>query len=291
MNDEKIMENLLLTTKGVCDLYLHGTIESSNQNVHAAFDDALQGFGLHSCTFEHMGARYALIYAISPSEKARAWACRHTWLSIEEDIPSLSDAAQVFRRMNACLHGGFYLPRGCATRLPPDAPAPSPPDAARLTEAILQRQEERASALLTSYLDTYASLMKGPDMLIIRTADLLCHVSTLLHAHDEGVTPLRVTELCAGFQECGDFPAFRAVHPDALSRAALPDRSGPAVLHEPLLFQHAFLQALRRKAARFYPHGSAAKGLRAAAQHRPDRSRKPAGVIQQPAVHRSQAIH
>lgn len=41
MNDKEIMENLLQTTKGVCDLYLHGTIESSTQNVHAAFDDAL----------------------------------------------------------------------------------------------------------------------------------------------------------------------------------------------------------------------------------------------------------
>ena len=41
MNDQTIMENLLHTTKGVCDLYLHGTIESSTQNVHAAFDDAL----------------------------------------------------------------------------------------------------------------------------------------------------------------------------------------------------------------------------------------------------------
>ena len=29
MDDKCIMENLLLTTKGVCDLYLHGTIESS----------------------------------------------------------------------------------------------------------------------------------------------------------------------------------------------------------------------------------------------------------------------
>lgn len=35
------MENLLLTTKGVCDLYLHGTIESSTANVHQAFDSAL----------------------------------------------------------------------------------------------------------------------------------------------------------------------------------------------------------------------------------------------------------
>ena len=41
MNDKEIMENLLQTTKGVCDLYMHGTIESSTQNVHSAFDDAL----------------------------------------------------------------------------------------------------------------------------------------------------------------------------------------------------------------------------------------------------------
>ena len=41
MDDRCIMENLLLTTKGVCDLYLHGTIESSTQNVPQAFDQAL----------------------------------------------------------------------------------------------------------------------------------------------------------------------------------------------------------------------------------------------------------
>ena len=41
MNDQSIMENLLLTTKGVCDLYMHGAIESSTPNVHRAFDAAL----------------------------------------------------------------------------------------------------------------------------------------------------------------------------------------------------------------------------------------------------------
>ena len=40
--DKEIMENLLNTVKGVCDLYMHGTIESSTQNVHAAFDEALE---------------------------------------------------------------------------------------------------------------------------------------------------------------------------------------------------------------------------------------------------------
>ena len=41
MNDKCIMENLLLTTKGVCDLYMHGTIESPTANVHQAFTNAL----------------------------------------------------------------------------------------------------------------------------------------------------------------------------------------------------------------------------------------------------------
>ena len=41
MNDQMIMENILLTTKGACDLYMHGTIESATQNVQQAFDAAL----------------------------------------------------------------------------------------------------------------------------------------------------------------------------------------------------------------------------------------------------------
>ncbi len=42
MDDKTILENLLLTTKGVCDLYMHGTIESAGTtNVHAAFKSAL----------------------------------------------------------------------------------------------------------------------------------------------------------------------------------------------------------------------------------------------------------
>ena len=41
MNDRDIMENLLLTTKGVCDLFMHGAIESSTANVHQAFCSAL----------------------------------------------------------------------------------------------------------------------------------------------------------------------------------------------------------------------------------------------------------
>lgn len=40
MDDKCIMENLLLTTKGVIDLYMHGAIESSTANVRQAFTSA-----------------------------------------------------------------------------------------------------------------------------------------------------------------------------------------------------------------------------------------------------------
>lgn len=41
MEDKKVMEDLLLLEKGVCDLFMHGAIESSTENVHTAFCGAL----------------------------------------------------------------------------------------------------------------------------------------------------------------------------------------------------------------------------------------------------------
>ena len=41
MDDKTIMENILLTTKGVCDLFMHGAIESSTPKVNCAFKDSL----------------------------------------------------------------------------------------------------------------------------------------------------------------------------------------------------------------------------------------------------------
>ncbi len=42
MDDRNTMESILLEVKGVCDLYLHGAIESATPDVHRAFDAALQ---------------------------------------------------------------------------------------------------------------------------------------------------------------------------------------------------------------------------------------------------------
>lgn len=41
MDDKNIMEDLLQTTKGVCDLYLHGTIESATSGVTQTFSKTL----------------------------------------------------------------------------------------------------------------------------------------------------------------------------------------------------------------------------------------------------------
>lgn len=41
MQDKDLMEQELLTIKGICDLYLHGTMEATTAEVHMAFKDAL----------------------------------------------------------------------------------------------------------------------------------------------------------------------------------------------------------------------------------------------------------
>ena len=41
MQDQDIMEKELLVIKGICDLYLHGTLESTTAEVHCTFKEAL----------------------------------------------------------------------------------------------------------------------------------------------------------------------------------------------------------------------------------------------------------
>ena len=41
MSDKEIMEGILLTTKGACALFMHGSIESGTPKVHQAFSTAL----------------------------------------------------------------------------------------------------------------------------------------------------------------------------------------------------------------------------------------------------------
>ena len=41
MDDRNLMQNMLLLEKGVCDLYMHGSIEAANPQVNQAFKAAL----------------------------------------------------------------------------------------------------------------------------------------------------------------------------------------------------------------------------------------------------------
>lgn len=41
MDDKNIMEGLLVSSKSIIDLYMHGSVESSTPNVHDAFNTAL----------------------------------------------------------------------------------------------------------------------------------------------------------------------------------------------------------------------------------------------------------
>ena len=58
MDDKNLMENMLLLEKGVCDLYLHGTVESSTQDVHGAFRAALtESLCMQDTIYSQMAAK------------------------------------------------------------------------------------------------------------------------------------------------------------------------------------------------------------------------------------------
>lgn len=58
MDDKHLMENILLLEKGVCDLFMHGTIESSTDNVHQAFSTALNdALNMQDTIYDKMAAK------------------------------------------------------------------------------------------------------------------------------------------------------------------------------------------------------------------------------------------
>ena len=55
MNDRNLMEGILLLEKGVCDLYMHGTLESPSDNVHRTFNEALnESLSMQDTLYEKM---------------------------------------------------------------------------------------------------------------------------------------------------------------------------------------------------------------------------------------------
>lgn len=58
MQDRDLMENMLLLEKGVCDLYMHGAIESSSEDVHRTFSSSLNSsLCMQSQIYDEMKSR------------------------------------------------------------------------------------------------------------------------------------------------------------------------------------------------------------------------------------------
>lgn len=58
MDDKNLMQDILLLEKGVCDLYMHGSIESSTGNVHQAFKTALNNsLCMQDALYDQMSAK------------------------------------------------------------------------------------------------------------------------------------------------------------------------------------------------------------------------------------------
>ncbi|MBR1663140.1 MAG: spore coat protein [Ruminococcus sp.] len=57
MNDMNIATNLLNLEKGVCDLYMHGAVESATDKVRNAFSSGLnENLGMQKCIYETMSS-------------------------------------------------------------------------------------------------------------------------------------------------------------------------------------------------------------------------------------------
>ena len=70
MDDKCIMENLLLTTKGALDLYMHGAIESSTENVHQAFTSAFDDtLCMQDDLYKQMSSKGWYQTEVAPSQK------------------------------------------------------------------------------------------------------------------------------------------------------------------------------------------------------------------------------
>lgn len=58
MDDRNLMENILLLEKGVCDLYMHGAIESSSAEVQRTFSGSLtSSLNMQSQIYDQMRSR------------------------------------------------------------------------------------------------------------------------------------------------------------------------------------------------------------------------------------------
>lgn len=81
MDDKCLMEDILLLEKGVCDLYMHGAIESSTGNVRQAFNSALdESLSMQSATYNKMASKGW--YSANQAEQNRVNSVKQKFQSV-----------------------------------------------------------------------------------------------------------------------------------------------------------------------------------------------------------------
>lgn len=75
MEDRFYMENLLTTAKSLCDLLLHGTIESSTPNVNGSMNQSLfQCLSIQNAIYKQMEAKGWYKTTMAPQTKVQTTA-------------------------------------------------------------------------------------------------------------------------------------------------------------------------------------------------------------------------
>lgn len=79
MDDKCIMEGLLLDAKGVCDLYMHGAVESGTANVRQTFSSAFDSvLSMGDSIYQQMTAKGWYQPETAPQQKIQQIRQKYT---------------------------------------------------------------------------------------------------------------------------------------------------------------------------------------------------------------------
>ena len=70
MNDQNVMETMLQLEKGVCDLYMHGAVESATDSVRSVFSSGLnESLNMQKNIYETMSSMGMYQMCSAPQQK------------------------------------------------------------------------------------------------------------------------------------------------------------------------------------------------------------------------------
>ena len=107
MDDRNLMENMLMLEKGACDLFMHGTIEASTDNVHRTFSDSLN---TSLCLQEQLYSKGTAIFQDAGKGLVSLRASRAKQAEFGQDEIQCKRLT-LFIQSRRCFSAGFVLPK------------------------------------------------------------------------------------------------------------------------------------------------------------------------------------